>query len=236
MSEPTGLTPPEDRDVRAGELVLGLLEGSELDAARRAVETDPEFAQAVARWQADMARFDDAYEEVAPPARVYEGVEARLFATARPAARWYDSLAFWRASTAAAALVAAIGIGLYVWTPEPAPQTEPQRMVAALAPTEGEMSALAFYSGEEDVLRFSLTSGPAGPDNDYELWAIVGEDAPVSLGVVSPGEGTTVALSPQTRALLDRGVALAVSLEPAGGSPTDGPTGPVLALGTVTTI
>ena len=54
-----------------------------------------------------------------------------------------------------------------------------------------------------------------------------GQGAPRSLGLVSAQGATTVL---RTR-LLDGTAAFAVSLEPAGGSPTGAPTGPVLSVG-----
>ena len=60
-----------------------------------------------------------------------------------------------------------------------------------------------------------------------ELWAVPGQGAPRSLGLVSGERGATV-----LRANLLQGVAaFAVSLEPAGGSPTGAPTGPIVSVG-----
>jgi anti-sigma-K factor RskA len=62
-----------------------------------------------------------------------------------------------------------------------------------------------------------------------ELWAVPAQGAPRSLGLVSASTGATL-----QRANLLRGTAaFAVSLEPAGGSPTGAPTGPIVSLGKV---
>ena len=71
---------PEDGDdLLAGEYVLGVQDA----ALRREIEAriarDRAFAERVERWQADMAPFDDAYRNEAPPARIYARIEARLF-------------------------------------------------------------------------------------------------------------------------------------------------------------
>lgn len=61
----------------------------------------------------------------------------------------------------------------------------------------------------------------------YELWAIRG-GTPVSLGVIGrAGDGTATVYLRDVGSLVDLG-ALAVSLEPAGGSPQSTPTGPVV--------
>jgi anti-sigma-K factor RskA len=60
-----------------------------------------------------------------------------------------------------------------------------------------------------------------------ELWAVPGRGAPRSLGLIS-AQGTTIVKKGK---VLENTAALAVSLEPAGGSPTGAPTGPVLWVG-----
>jgi anti-sigma-K factor RskA len=55
------------------------------------------------------------------------------------------------------------------------------------------------------------------------------QGAPRSLGLVAPGQATRVL---RTR-LLDDTAAFAVSVEPAGGSPTGAPTGPIVSLGRI---
>jgi anti-sigma-K factor RskA len=78
--------------------------------------------------------------------------------------------------------------------------------------------------------RLTVRAFPAAqppPGKSYELWMIPSAGNPVSLGLL-PAEGTAEIRLPQ--GLGDRVLAaagLAVSLEPAGGSPTGLPTGPV---------
>ena len=68
-------------------------------------------------------------------------------------------------------------------------------------------------------------------DRELELWMLPGQGPPRSLGVI-PSDGVRkVGLSAAPDAAF-RGIdALAVSLEPRGGSPTGAPTGPVLYTG-----
>ncbi len=56
----------------------------------------------------------------------------------------------------------------------------------------------------------------------HELWIIAPDAAPVSLGLLADGPLTVQYPMPP------RGWTLAVSIEPAGGSPTGAPTGPVI--------
>ena len=69
------------------------------------------------------------------------------------------------------------------------------------------------------------------PDQSLELWAIPADGKPISLGVIPAGSKGKVELSEAQKALIGQPIALAVSLEPKGGSPTGQPTGPVLYQG-----
>ena len=53
---------------------------------------------------------------------------------------------------------------------------------------------------------------------------VEGQNAPVSMGVIPAGDTARLAVKPEIKAKLDKGVALAISLEPAGGSPNGQPT------------
>ncbi len=71
----------------------------------------------------------------------------------------------------------------------------------------------------------------AGPDKDYELWILPDGKGPVSLGVLKAGERIERPIDEMRVALIQPGTTLAVSLEPAGGSVSGTPTGPVLYTG-----
>jgi anti-sigma-K factor RskA len=64
-------------------------------------------------------------------------------------------------------------------------------------------------------------------NRSLELWSLPPQGAPRSLGLIAADKATVV----QRGKVLDGTAAFAVSLEPAGGSPTGAPTGPVLYVG-----
>lgn len=77
--------------------------------------------------------------------------------------------------------------------------------------------------------RVSVQSPPdATTANDYQLWVLRDDGVPVSLGLLPQTGSVTLALSDEAVDGIRRGTALAVSLEPPGGSPEPVPTGPVL--------
>jgi anti-sigma-K factor RskA len=64
-------------------------------------------------------------------------------------------------------------------------------------------------------------------NRSLELWSLPPQGAPRSLGLIASDKATVV----QRGKVLEGTAAFAVSLEPAGGSPTGAPTGPVLYVG-----
>ena len=89
-------------------------------------------------------------------------------------------------------------------------------------------SFVASISGDgRSVVTRPLVNVNLETNRALELWAVPGAGAPRSLGLIS-AQGATVV---QRRRVLDGTAALAVSLEPPGGSPTGAPTGPILYVG-----
>ena len=84
-----------------------------------------------------------------------------------------------------------------------------------------------------------MTVTPVGMDaggRAPELWVVPADGRPRSLGIIAASDARTMIVASGHRPLLARGVTLAVSLEPVGGSPTGQPTGPVVMTGTMTIV
>jgi anti-sigma-K factor RskA len=222
-----GRAPLADR--LAAEYVLGTLRGG----ARRRLETllpaHPLLRAAVADWQARLAPLADRVAAVEPSAQLWSRIEQRLFnAETQASLPWWRRLGLWQ-GLATTATVAAIGLGVLLNQPQPvqppivivlnanpdAAGVMPARFVASVTP-----DGRALVLRPVDAVALDATRA-------LELWAVPPQGAPRSLGVVRPDQATTV-LRTQ---LLDNTAAFAVSLEPAGGSPTGAPTGPILSLG-----
>ncbi len=209
------LTPMEEDDSFAAEYVLGVLDMADRARAEDRIRRDPAFAAAVAAWEDRLSGLNDAFAEVPAPDLLAK-IEARLFAqAAKPRRPWLGWLA--GAATAAAIIVAAL-----VLVPGP---TGPA-LVATLA-AEGQPLVIA-ASYANGVLQVDQSAGPAAAAGSvYELWLIDGTNAPVSLGLIDAATVT------RPVANIPEGAVLAISLEPAGGSTTGAPTGPVLVTGVV---
>jgi anti-sigma-K factor RskA len=74
------------------------------------------------------------------------------------------------------------------------------------------------------------------PGRAPELWLIPAGQKPISVGMIMLDKPTTLALDPALLAQLGATAALAVSVEPVGGSPTGQPTGPVIAKGAISAV
>jgi anti-sigma-K factor RskA len=215
---------PKLRDLLAGDYVLGLMPARAKARFERLMAADAALARLVAEWSERLAPIDGATQPVTPPARVWRAIEAKTAARPMPRGSLFESLVFWRGLAAAAAAVAA-ALVLYI-----AVGRAPETVVAVLADSSGTPAFIATRTTSDEVAVAPVRQQSLEAQKSFELWAIAG-GAPKPLGLVSakPGQSLVVPAS----ALAAGGTVLAVSLEPAGGSPTGLPTGPVLFQGRV---
>jgi anti-sigma-K factor RskA len=217
---------PELREKLAAEYVLGTMPGLVRRRFERLLIADAELRRVVEDWHARLDPIDYGAPVREPPARIWRAVERRLALPRQPVpwTRWIGSLAFWRGATLAAAALAAAVILYVAARPAPAPTT----VVAILSDDKGEPGWVALR-GQSDIEIAPLRQVALDASHAFELWAIVG-GKPHSLGLLVPEPGHPLAVD---AALIPANGVLAVSLEPAGGSPTGLPTGPVEYKGTV---
>ncbi|HVP29530.1 MAG TPA: anti-sigma factor [Myxococcota bacterium] len=241
---------PELREILVGEYVLGTLRGRARARFEAQLATDAGLREAVARWEARLAPLAEAAPAIAPPLHVRAeslaapreetlpagARERRRTAGRSPLARRAaDDVGLWR-GLALVASAAAIALAL-LRTPAPAPVLPPPpQYVALLLDPKSATPAFVFRTGAApgELLGKALQPGSVGADRSLELWLLPpGGAAPRSLGLVAPSGACTLRLAPEIEAQLRDAAGLAVSLEPAGGSPTGAPTGPVLYHGPV---
>jgi len=219
---------PELRERLAAEYALGTLRGRARERLRRWMRDDAELAREVAAWEARLAPLAQAVAPIEPPARVWNALQRRLEVNPRGGGKVSFSVwkaLGWMASGAAIALVAVTFL-------LPLRDAAPAAYVAVLSDAKTNRAVLVATAGQADkVLRVNtLDPSIQVAGRSLELWALPKDGKPKSLGVVGPERAVLRLDAPADKAL-GNVPALAISLEPQGGSPTGQPTGPVLYSG-----
>jgi len=144
------------------------------------------------------------------------------------------SVTFWRWCTFGASGLAAV-LALYVagTALRPPPPSPPAaRYVAVL--DRGEASPALIVTVDPGAGRMTIRplALAAAGDHALQLWLVEGQNRPPrSLGLLDSEQSTALKLPAQVKAAVEPSAALAVSLEPPGGSPTGKPTGPMIYQG-----
>lgn len=233
-----GADDPDDRDGLAAEYVLGTLDAVERAVVASRLDVDPPLADAVARWEALLAPLTLGVPDARVPTHVWQGLEARLEAVAAlrlvagrrassPAAS-SRGVGAWRGLALAASLAALVFGGLFARTliAPPAPE-----LVAVLQSDGKAPGFLVRVDVANRQLVVQRVAAPHEAGRAHELWLVAGAAAkPVSLGVIGEDRPSRAALGAIAPADVENAT-YAVSLEPAGGSTTGGPTGPVVFSG-----
>jgi anti-sigma-K factor RskA len=225
---------PED-DALAAEHALGVLNARERAAAEQRMAREPDFAAKVEAWRERLAPLAEGVEPVAPPAGLWPRIVRSLPANDNQVGV-LRRLKFWRGATMGSLGLAVASLAMVavlatrppqVITPVPAPM-----MNARLMTNGGQPLFLAAYDPErKSVLVASLVPPGTDPNHSHELWLIPADGKPRSLGLVEPGASKSMPISDEMAAMAKEGASMAVTVEPAGGSPLDGPSGPVAAVG-----
>lgn len=226
----------ERRNALAAEYVLGTLQGPARIRFQQLMMEHRALRKTVWHWERGLNGLGEALPEQSLRPEVWERIKSRLGlegrsdgaedasdnvvpisprATQKPSRSWQ-----WLAglSTAAAVMLAV----LLVWQPAGIGEPESAQQLAVVQSEEA--GPLWFIEVVESAIRVRATNQlDPRADRDYELWLVAADGRdPVSLGLL-PKQGS--AKLPRSD-LLDQVevAALAVSLEPLGGSPTGQPT------------
>ncbi len=235
---------PATRDALAAEYALGTLHG----AARKRFETLSvkrlDWQQAANQWLNRLHLLADALPAIEPRKQVWQSIEKRLFITKAPTSRWAN----WWPGLALGSSGLAAALAFFIVTSEPQTIEVPVEIAAEQAPTTVALFAdadrqMAWMmtlakdaNGQPEIRMTTMPGVKPVSDKSYELWALPPDkSAPVSIGLMpQKGKHHVVVTEKIATLLLKSG--LAVSLEPAGGSPTGQPTGAVLYQSQLTTI
>jgi len=245
---------------QAGEYVLGTLKHSDWVTFRKAAEHDDQARELITYWEQTFQPLADALEPEQPPSSVWDAIAARVFDEPEHSAS-VTSLESYKAAEkqletrldrwrtfAGLAAVASIAFASFTWiarldtrdqgpggiiAPEP---VSPVARYDSMTIIRDEQSLPLWVVDSalgNGLLRVTAIAPPSIDDTKaYQLWLIKPDDAGVqSMGLIPPNQDQSLLLT--VDAASENPIAFAVSLEEAGGSTQDVPTGPVLYQGVV---
>jgi anti-sigma-K factor RskA len=236
----------EERDLLAAEFALGLLDEEQRERAERLSMEDPDFISRVARWSGRLAPLLEEVDAISPPpdlwARIESALGDRVVASAVPALVESANVHvlrrrvnLWRGYSAIATALAASLALFLVTRPSAAPPAQPSSPSQLVAMMEAQGSPAKLVATYDPASRILLVAPAAGvsvaPGHSHQLWLIPADGKPRPMGLFEPGAPRRMAVPPAMLAEMKADVTLALSVEPAGGSPTGLPTGPILASG-----
>ena len=225
---------PELRDRLAAEYVLGTLAGRARTRFESLMRYDPGLRRMVAEWEARLGPLAQAGSDIAPPERVWRSLQRRIQGRDRRTG-WWESLPFWRTvAVTGAAFVMILGVVIGA-TPRP---EAPMSTIAVMSDDSGSPAMVVAWppmkAMRDPHIRVKIMQDhpTMAPTTAWELWLLPGGKAvPVSLGLVTLDPVQVMKLPPAVAAKMQGAWGMALSVEPAGGSPTGAPTGPVIFKG-----
>jgi anti-sigma-K factor RskA len=230
------LIDPELRSRLASEYVLGTLRGAARRRFQDYLQRDSALRAIVAQWEVHLSPLAERLVPIAPHARVWKKIEARIdglggTASAQkiPTSLW-ESLAFWRSfSLGTSGLAAALMATLFLLSP-----AEKTPMLTAVL-AEDDNVARAFIEQPKSGMLMVKMVKPWKTMNGMalQLWVVPKDGAPRSLGVINDSGETKLVLVGMDEKLAG-GMVFALSKEPPGGSTTGQPTpGMVMCKGAI---
>ncbi len=232
----------QERDALAGEYVLGLVEGADRERLEQRIAREPALAASVESWRGHLAAIDATARPIPPSPGLWTRIEAEIAAILPAAERgrakavkaggtlsdWWNSLFVWRGAALAGALAAillAIGLNGAL------DRAKRQPLMVAVLLTDANVAAAVvntYRDGRVEMVPLQNIAVPAGMA--LEIWTLWDRTVgPRSVGLIDRARTTPLRLD---QLPLGKDQLFEITIEPATGSPTGRPTGPIVAKGT----
>ena len=240
---------PLDPDELAGEYVLGTLSAARRREVEHRLPGDAELREAVLRWQERLLPLAALADPVEPSAQLWRRIETSLDDMAAPSAApvppataprraasvwpdagWWNSVKLWRGLAGTGFAAAAVLASVLVTRLGALPPAAPQYLVVLVAPQDKAPGWVVQASSRKTLSLIPLGQTDVPAEKSLQFWT-KGDNwnAPVSLGLVKPGQ--TVQIELDKLPPLQPNQLFELTLEPANGSPTNRPTGPIQFIG-----
>lgn len=217
----------------ASEYALGVLSRAEMAAAEKRFDQEPLFRQEVEDWHNRLTPLTDEIGGVTPPPAVWDAItQATQESSAQTANGLWQNLSFWRGFSFLSGGLAIASLAALLFLPAGLLITAPLTPMVAMLTSTGKTPAfMARFDPETRSVVIRASTMDTAETRVAELWLIPDDGVPRSLGLLGSDGRGNLQLSQANLAMFNAGGTLAISLEPAGGSPTGAPTGPVIASG-----
>lgn len=233
-----------EQEALAAEFALGLLDADQAARCEALLGSDPDFAARVEAWQRHLIEIDMTVSPEPPTEGLWRRIEAGIASPAAVRAPvhaqaqvgtrqgWFASLwghlPAWRAmGLAAGAACLALAMALTVQTRSIA---RTPVLVAVMMSDQNRPLALvnAFRDGRAELVPLQALNAPEG--KSLQVWTLWDRSrGPVSVGLLEAMRNIDLRVAGLPSTSPDQ--LFEVTLEPAGGSPTGRPTGPILMKG-----
>lgn len=216
-------------DALAVDFIVGAMQGGARRRFQQLIMANPAVRQTLWRWEQHLNPLAESLPESQPNPQVWLRIQQRLgWVAPVEKAQTKRSGPIWLGLAMAASLVLAVVML------KPLLSSAPVQDIAVIQSSEAKAWWLISKADQRITVKATMAVEP-DLSHDYELWMLPADGAaPVSLGLM-PQQGERELEWPQA----ELGVAvaaLAVSLEPLGGSATGAPTGPVLFTAEIVTL
>ncbi|MDE2497535.1 MAG: anti-sigma factor [Xanthomonadaceae bacterium] len=236
----------EPEDLRYAEYVLGVLDADARAAVEREMATDPRAAAEVERWQRSLLPLAEDIPDAIPSHHVWTRIQDRIGPAQVPTRAthvrehrsWWNSLTLWRGFAFGAGVVAAACIVALIVLPRTRMAQPVAPALAYMASTITQTDGQVGWTATMDIAHARMIVVPTKPQTlptgrAPELWLIPAGQKPIAVGMIDTSAPTMIALDKTLIVRIGPTAALAVSVEPQGGSPTGQPTGPVIGKGSI---
>jgi anti-sigma-K factor RskA len=222
---------PKLQSLLAAEYVLGSLHGRARQRFEGLLNRETGLRAALDYWQYRLNPLAETLTPVSPSARVWKNIQNRIrYPQRRSAPGIWSSLSFWR-TCSAACLVVIISLSLSLSRLSDDHQ-QALRYISVLHNDQAQPMMIASMANDGMLTIDMLQPYSMESDKVMEVWCLPSEGQPVSLGLLT-AKRVKFKLSAQQLQELLQAQGIAISIEPAGGSPTGLPTGPVMYSGGV---
>ncbi len=244
----------DDRQTLIIDVLLDQASAEQIAEFDRLSRTDESFPDEVKDVEAWLSPLNTLADEKAPPPGLLDDIMSEIdaledapaepepAAIIRPLPPRPPSTV-WRPVAIAASTIAAVSLGAHILPVlQPSPttptdQTQPEELFALMSGENAPSVIVIVYDPDERRVLAKLSNIDLPEDKAWQLWRLRdGDPVPLSLGLFEPkedGRNAEFSLNDELEPASD---VLAVSVEPPGGSPEAGPTGPVIFTGKVETL